>query len=240
MKSPGRLRWRGARLIFLIAAFLPAIAATLIYAQVGGAFDLSWSTIDGGGGTFSTGGPYNLGGTAGQFDAGTQTGSPYTLLGGFWGVTVQAVLVGHVTWQGPPPQPNPAQQLPITLTLCLAGTNGSYAATTDASGFFTVTTNLPSGQYNWRSKGPKYLATTGALTLVGGGSSHVEMGTENAGDVDSTHDNIVSSVDFITLKSVFGTVSTIGDLNNDGVTSSADFTLLKGSFGFSGAPANCP
>jgi hypothetical protein len=40
--------------------------------------------VDGGGATFSTGGGYSLGGTAGQPDAGVLTGGGYTLGGGFW------------------------------------------------------------------------------------------------------------------------------------------------------------
>ena len=51
--------------------------------QSGGDYDLSWSTIDGGGGT-STGGPYTLTGTIGQPDAGVMAGGSYELLGGFW------------------------------------------------------------------------------------------------------------------------------------------------------------
>ncbi len=43
-----------------------------------------WWTVDGGGATFSTGGGYSLGGTAGQPDAGELTGGGYTLGGGFW------------------------------------------------------------------------------------------------------------------------------------------------------------
>lgn len=54
-----------------------------VFAQVGSGFDLSWSTIDGGGGT-STGGAYSLIGTLGQADAGIQSGGSYTLEGGFW------------------------------------------------------------------------------------------------------------------------------------------------------------
>ena len=50
----------------------------------GGDFDLSWHTIDGGGGT-STGGGFELAGTIGQHDAGpAMTGGPFSLLGGFW------------------------------------------------------------------------------------------------------------------------------------------------------------
>lgn len=60
---------------------LPALAL----AQSGGGYDLSWNTIDGGGYTWSTGGSYVLGGTAGQPDAGILSGGNYVLAGGFWG-----------------------------------------------------------------------------------------------------------------------------------------------------------
>lgn len=63
----------------LLASVLPAVA------QIGGGYDLTWSTIDGGGATFSTGGGYSLGGTIGQPDAGLLSGGGYTLGGGFWG-----------------------------------------------------------------------------------------------------------------------------------------------------------
>ena len=53
-------------------------------AQSGGAYDLTWNSIDGGGAMFSTSGTYSLGGTIGQADAGMQSGGTYTLNGGFW------------------------------------------------------------------------------------------------------------------------------------------------------------
>ena len=79
-----KLLFFGAALILLgislgQVANLPHIAL----AQSGGVYDLTWNTIDGGGGT-STGGVYSLSGTIGQPDAGTLSGSPYTLNGGFW------------------------------------------------------------------------------------------------------------------------------------------------------------
>lgn len=75
----------------IIAALVTALAtlaltSAIIYAQAGGGYDLSWSTVDGGGATFSTGGTYSLGGTIGQPDAGTMSGGAFTLDGGFWGV----------------------------------------------------------------------------------------------------------------------------------------------------------
>jgi hypothetical protein len=50
-----------------------------------------WFTVDGGGGMFSTGGGYTLGGTIGQPDAtaaAAMTGGTFTLTGGFWAVAV--------------------------------------------------------------------------------------------------------------------------------------------------------
>ncbi len=54
-------------------------------------YALTWSTVDSGGWTFSTGGAYSLGGTAGQPDAGLLTGGDYDLGGGFWGGGALAV-----------------------------------------------------------------------------------------------------------------------------------------------------
>ncbi len=69
----------------LIAPCLLLLLAPAVLAQSGGGYDLTWSTVDGGGETFSTGGGYSLGGTAGQPDAGLMAGGIYTLSGGFWG-----------------------------------------------------------------------------------------------------------------------------------------------------------
>jgi hypothetical protein len=59
------------------------LAASAALAQSGGGYDLTWSTIDGGGGA-SSGGSYDLRGTIGQWDAGAMAGGDYTLEGGFW------------------------------------------------------------------------------------------------------------------------------------------------------------
>ena len=47
-------------------------------------YELSRSTIDGGGGMFSSGGNYELSGTIGQPDAGALANGDYELTGGFW------------------------------------------------------------------------------------------------------------------------------------------------------------
>ena len=67
------------------------IGASVMARQFGGGegphFDLSWNTIDGGGGTSTGGdaGELSLDGTIGQADAGTLlTGAGFELSGGFW------------------------------------------------------------------------------------------------------------------------------------------------------------
>jgi len=74
---------------FALGALILAALTTFARAQSGGQFDLSLSTIDGGGGT-SSGGQFALNGTIGQPDAGALTGGSFKLEGGFWsGITVQ-------------------------------------------------------------------------------------------------------------------------------------------------------
>lgn len=75
----------------LIAVALSACALALLLlaaprasSQSGGAYELTWNTIDGGGITFATGGSYQLGGTIGAPDAGAMGGGAYALAGGFW------------------------------------------------------------------------------------------------------------------------------------------------------------
>ena len=82
MKRQTIQQYRRLTLALLVAAILGAGAAL---AQTGGGYDLTWSTIDGGGGS-SAGGAYQLAGTFGQPDAGTTlSGGAYSLSGGFWG-----------------------------------------------------------------------------------------------------------------------------------------------------------
>jgi hypothetical protein len=73
------------RLTILVAIAL-LLAVSTVLAQTGNGYDLTWWTVDGGGGTVSNGGSgYTLMGVAGQPDAGPAlTGGGYTLVGGFW------------------------------------------------------------------------------------------------------------------------------------------------------------
>jgi len=75
--------WRNRVVILMTLAVL--IGASTASAQSGSGYDLTWSTLDGGGYTFSAGDGYQLGGTIGQPDAGALIGGGYTLTGGFWG-----------------------------------------------------------------------------------------------------------------------------------------------------------
>jgi len=86
--------WSFARLRMLILGVglgvcLLVLGAGIVLAQQGGqvpraGYDLSWWTVDGGGGAWSSGPGYSLAGTIGQPDAGVLSGPDYTLGGGFW------------------------------------------------------------------------------------------------------------------------------------------------------------
>ena len=68
-------------LLSIIAVFLTSSVAL---AQTGGGYDLTWWTVDGGGGTASSA-AYELIGTIGQSEAGVVlSGGEFTLYSGFW------------------------------------------------------------------------------------------------------------------------------------------------------------
>ena len=152
------------------------------------------------------------------------------------------ILVGHVIWQGAPTQPSDRQQQPLTLTLKLGTTETNYPVqSTDASGNFTVSVaGLPSSTYQWRAKGPRFLANTGQVTLSGQALTGVEMGQMRAGDANN--DNLVSTQDFNILKATLGKgcgdpgYDTRADFNNDCLVNTGDFNLLKGNLGLGGSP----
>src|SRR5262245_18680031 len=80
---------------------LACLAAMVAIPSASAQFDLSWYTIDGGGGMFSTGGTFSLGGTIGQPDAGVMSGGTFTLTGGFWaGAAAPCDLLADVDHDG--------------------------------------------------------------------------------------------------------------------------------------------
>ncbi len=76
-----------------LGSALTAALLTFTAKAASAQFSASRFTIDGGGGTRSTGGTFAVGGTIGQPDAGRLSGSNFTLSGGFWfgGSAVTAV-----------------------------------------------------------------------------------------------------------------------------------------------------
>jgi uncharacterized membrane protein len=90
------------RKLFLLALALGvlvlalALSHTHTAAQSGGAYTLTWNSIDGGGETFSAGGAYSLGGTIGQADAGTTSGGNFSLAGGFWISDISNLVKVHL------------------------------------------------------------------------------------------------------------------------------------------------
>lgn len=68
----------------LVYALIAAALAAVTTASTTIGYGLDWWTIDGGGGSASSGGSYVLDGTVGQPDAGTMNGGTYSLTGGFW------------------------------------------------------------------------------------------------------------------------------------------------------------
>ena len=70
-------------LMLLVVLFFSAGAAV--------GYEISWYTVDGGGGT-SSGGSYEISGTAGQPDAGAMGGGSYVLTGGYWEGTPLCVV----------------------------------------------------------------------------------------------------------------------------------------------------
>lgn len=74
------LKMKTLKNLFILGFCLIVSTAISARAQT---FDLSWFSIDGGGGT-SSGGAYSVSGTIGQPDAGVLSGGNYTIVGGFW------------------------------------------------------------------------------------------------------------------------------------------------------------
>ena len=73
-----------SRITAYVFAIAFAVGAAAFAPLPGPGFDLSWNTVDGGGGT-SSGGGFELTGTTGQADAGVlMTGGTFELSGGFW------------------------------------------------------------------------------------------------------------------------------------------------------------
>lgn len=84
----------------LVGATVGILAAATI--ALADSYEIDWSTTDGGGAMFSTGGGLEMGSTLGQPDANltTLTGGDYELLGGFWPIAVPSVFLGDMNCDG--------------------------------------------------------------------------------------------------------------------------------------------
>ncbi len=76
-------------LLLIALVILAAAAVSSVRAAPTASYEITWYTIDGGGGTLSGSGgigysAYTLDGTVGQPDAGVLTGGGYILAGGYW------------------------------------------------------------------------------------------------------------------------------------------------------------
>ena len=73
---------KNIRTMILISILVLLMASSLALAQSGGGYELTWTSIDAGGGAM-TGGAYSLVSSIGQPEAGaTQSGGGYSLNGG--------------------------------------------------------------------------------------------------------------------------------------------------------------
>ncbi len=105
-----------------------------------GDYEITWSTIDNGGGA-STGGTYSLVGTIAQPDAGEMAGGDYKLAGGFWPrgplvscfVDFEHFAQFAMYWLDGP---------------CNAGNDWCYGSDLDSSGDVTIT-DLNEVAYFW-------------------------------------------------------------------------------------------
>jgi hypothetical protein len=72
------------RLLLLLGAAALTWGGLRYVSAQSGLYDLSWNSVDGGGGKSANNG-YTVHGSIGQPDAGLMSGGTYSLQGGFWG-----------------------------------------------------------------------------------------------------------------------------------------------------------
>jgi len=149
--------------LFLFVGLL-TLLSTIGVAAVAG-YTLDWWSVDGGGagsgaGSSSTGGPYSLGGSIGQPDAGTSAGGSFSLTGGFWAVAADLVppLVVSSVRINPNPTILPSVGFTVTFSKPVSGvdttdfaltvsglTDTSVSTVTGGPSAYTVTVSTGSG-----------------------------------------------------------------------------------------------
>ncbi len=73
-----------AAISILLVTTVVLLPALHFAGQRADGYEITWSTVDGGGTMVAAGGGYELSGTIGQSDAGMSPCSAYMLTGGFW------------------------------------------------------------------------------------------------------------------------------------------------------------
>jgi uncharacterized repeat protein (TIGR01451 family) len=107
-----------------VLGLLGLLAAKPVLAQ---SYEIPWWTVDGGGVTFATGGPYSLGATAGQHDAsGALAGGTFSLVGGFW--AGGGVMLADLATTKTDGQATAVPGLPITYTIVATNVGPSSAS----------------------------------------------------------------------------------------------------------------
>ena len=146
-----------------IKMFLIGAAWLLTFTATAQSYSIDWFTIDGGGGT-STSGVYSVSGTLSQHDAGgTMSGGDFSLTGGFWALyavqTVGAPVLSikmmttntaQVYW------PSPATGWNLQVNTNLATTNWITPAesVTDNGTIKFIIVNPPVGNRFYRLRNP--------------------------------------------------------------------------------------
>lgn len=152
-----------------------------------------------------------------------------------------STIIGHLTWQGVSAANRPS--VTGTLQICVSGTPQTFNFTTDTAGFFTITTSLSNGSYNWFVRGGRHISNSnpsdGSPIAISGGIARTEFGAQKGGNTNT--DNIINATDFTALKNQFGQSGLrSADADYNQVVNASDFTLLKGNFGQSGHILTCP
>jgi uncharacterized repeat protein (TIGR01451 family) len=189
--SPGRRIARAAGTCTLLAVGLAA--PTLAQAQP---YDLSWHTIDGGGGV-SSGGPYTLSATAGQPDAGGPfAGGTYVVRSGFWAVIADGVVAPQADLSITKTNGQSATVPGETVTYTIVVGNAGPTAVTGATVSDTLPASLLAPTWSCAPSAGGVCPPSGALpgnvTLPVGGSVTFTLTATVAPDATGTLTNTAS------------------------------------------------
>jgi hypothetical protein len=150
-------------MVLLLAGIALAQTESVSSALRSAGYDLTWWTVDGGGGSMSGSG-YALTGTAGQPDAGPAlSGGRYTLFSGFWAGGGEAppacpVPLTGVSVSGPSSGPT-GQTLVFSATVQPSSATPPISYTWSTDGLLDGQ-DTPSATYRWGSAGDKTVQVT--------------------------------------------------------------------------------